>query len=131
MPSRLAVIKKMVTDLNMNLKVISLPTIRETDGLAISSRNTYLNQAERHGAVVLYQSLKLARELWQQGERNSASIHQKMTELINREPLAQIEYISIANANTLEEVDRVNTPALISMVVRFGKTRLIDNIVLE
>jgi pantoate--beta-alanine ligase len=128
---QVAVIKKMVTDLNMNLNVVALPTVREADGLAMSSRNTYLNPDERRGATVLYRSLKLAQELWSNGENNAAAIHQQMTELITKEPLAKIEYISIASANTLEELEQVTPPALVSMAVRFGTTRLIDNLVLK
>jgi pantoate--beta-alanine ligase len=126
-----AVIKKMVADLNMNLEVVVLPTVREPDGLAMSSRNTYLNPEQRLAASVLYRALKLAQVLWAQGERNAGTIRQEMAELINKEPLADIEYISIADAGTLKEQHRIKPPALVSMAVKFGKTRLIDNVVLE
>jgi len=128
---QLLVIKKMVADLNMNLGVIAVPTVREPDGLAMSSRNTYLNPKERKQSAVLYQSLVLAQKLWAGGVKDAERIRQEMTELIQKEPLAQIEYISIANTETLEELSTVIAPALVSMVVRFGKTRLIDNVVLE
>ncbi len=125
------VIKKMAADLDMNLEVVTLPTVREPGGLAMSSRNTYLNAGQRQAAAVLYRSLNLTRELWSQGERNAGTMRREMTELIKKEPLADIDYISIADAATLKELDTVKSPALVSMAVKFGKTRLIDNIVLE
>lgn len=125
------VIKRMATDLNMNLEVIILATMREPDGLAMSSRNVYLKPGERQQAVVLSQALNLAYELYSQGETNANTIRQKMTELIQKQPLAKIEYVSIANNETLEELETVTPPALVSLVVRFGKTRLLDNIVLQ
>ena len=125
------VIKKMVADLNMNVEIVILPTVREPDGLAVSSRNIYLNPKERQAAVVLYQALCLAQKLWVQGETNAQTIRQQMTDLIQKEPLADIDYISVANAETLEELDKVTPPALASMAVKIGKTRLIDNMVLE
>jgi pantoate--beta-alanine ligase len=125
------VIKKMVVDLNMNLEVIAAPTVRENDGLAMSSRNVYLNHQERQAATVLFKALTLARNLWEKGERNAETIRQKMTSLISKEPLAKIEYVSIADAQTLEELSEMDRPALASLAVRIGKTRLIDNVVLE
>jgi pantoate--beta-alanine ligase len=126
---QLLVIKKMAKDLDMGVEVIAVPTVREPDGLAMSSRNTYLSAEERKQAVVLYQSLKLAQKLYAGGEKDAKAIIGQMTALIGRQPLANIEYISIADAGTLEELDRVKPPALVSMAVRFGKTRLIDNVV--
>jgi pantoate--beta-alanine ligase len=123
------VIKKMVTDLNMNLEVVIVPTVREPDGLAMSSRNIYLNPQERKAAVVLYQALGLAQKLWSQGERDAQAIRQQMTALIQKQPLANIDYISIADAETLDELDTVRPPALVSLAVKIGKTRLIDNVV--
>jgi len=125
------VIKKMVTDLNMNLEVVACPTVREPDGLAMSSRNTYLNRKQRQAAVVLYQALNLAQQLYSQGEKDAERIRQQMIDLIERQPLAKINYVSIANTETLEELDTVSPPALVSLGVRFGKTRLIDKVVLE
>jgi len=124
------VINKMVTDLNMNLEVVTLTTVREPDGLAMSSRNTYLNPEERKAAVVLSQALGLAQDLFNEGEIDASTIRQKMTELIQQQPLADIDYISIADMETLEELAKVNPPALVSLAVKIGKTRLIDNIVL-
>jgi len=126
-----AVIKKMVADLNMNLEIVTLPTVREPDGLAMSSRNTYLNPEQRQAATVLYKALSLAQELWSQGERNAGTIRHEMTGLIQKEPLAKIAYISIADAETLEESHKIKPPVLVSLAVKFGKTRLIDNIMLE
>ena len=125
------VIKKMVADLNMNLEVVTCPTLREPDGLTMSSRNTYLNPEERQAAVVLYQSLTLAQKLYSQGERDAGRIRRQMIELIQKQPLAKIDYVSIADAETLEELDTIKPPALVSLAVKIGKPRLIDNVVLE
>jgi pantoate--beta-alanine ligase len=126
---QLLVIKKMTNDLDIDIEIVAVPTVREPDGLAMSSRNTYLNAEEREQAVVLYQALKLAQKLFAGGEKDAKAIIRQMTDLIGQQPLAKIEYISIADAETLEELDRVKPPALISLAVRFGKTRLIDNVV--
>jgi pantoate--beta-alanine ligase len=128
---QLIVIRKMVSDLNMNLEIIACPTIREPDGLAMSSRNTYLNTEERKAATVLYQALNLARQLWSQGEKDAGKIRKEMTELIQQQPLAHIDYVSIADNETLEELEEVKPPALASLAVKIGKPRLIDNIVIE
>jgi pantoate--beta-alanine ligase len=129
---QVAVVKKMVSDLNMDLQIIACPTVRETDGLAMSSRNIYLTREQRRAAAVLYRALTLARELWEQGEKDAGTIRHQMTELIEKEPLADISHISIAHPETLKEMlHRIKAPALVSLAVKFGKTRLIDNIVLE
>ncbi|MCD6452786.1 MAG: pantoate--beta-alanine ligase [Dehalococcoidales bacterium] len=128
---QIAVIKRMVADLNMNLKIVTAPTVREPDGLAMSSRNSYLNPQERQAAVVLYQALCLAQQLWSQGEKNAPRICQEMINLIQKQPLASIDYISVADAETLNELDTISSPALVSLAVGIGKTRLIDNIVLQ
>ena len=125
------VIKKMVSDLNMNLEIVTLPTVREPDGLAISSRNDYLSPKERQAATVLYRALCLAQGLYEQGEGNAQKLRQQMAELIQKEPLAAIDYVSIADPETLEELEEVSPPALVSLAVKIGKTRLIDNVVLE
>jgi pantoate--beta-alanine ligase len=127
---QLAVIQKMAADLNMNLEVVAVPTVREADGLAMSSRNTYLNPEERRQAAVLYQALNLAQKLYAGGEKDTEVIRRQMTELIHKQPLADIDYISIADAKTLEELDKLKPLALVSMAVRIGKTRLIDNVLL-
>ena len=127
---QVVVIKKMVADLNMNLEVVVVPTVREPDGLAMSSRNIYLNPQERQAALVLWKSLNLARQLWSKGERKAERVRQQMATLIEKEPLARIEYISIAHPETLEELTEIDQPALVSLAVRLGKTRLIDNVTL-
>ena len=127
---QVVVIKKMVADLNMNLEVVVVPTVREPDGLAMSSRNVYLNPQERQAALVLWKSLNLARQLWLEGERKAERVRQQMASLIQKEPLARIEYISIAHPETLEELTEIDQPALVSLAVRVGKTRLIDNVTL-
>jgi pantoate--beta-alanine ligase len=129
---QVAVVKKMVADLNMNLKIIACPTVREADGLAMSSRNVYLTREQRRASTVLYRALSFARELWEQGEKDAGTIRHQMTDIIEKEPLAVISYISIANPDTLKEMlHRIKTPALVSMAIKFNKTRLIDNVVLE
>jgi len=124
------VIKKMVTELNMSIEIVTLPTVREPDGLAMSSRNKYLNPNEREAAVVLNQALNLAQRLWAQGEQDTKRLRQEMIGLIRKQPLANIDYVSIANAETLDELDTVEPPALVSLAVKIGRTRLIDNIVI-
>jgi len=124
------VIKKMVADLNMSLEIVTVPTVREPDGLAMSSRNTYLNPEERKASVVLYQALSLAQKLWSQGEIDADRLREEMIKLIQKQPLANIDYVSVANAETLDELDTVSLPALVSLAVKIGKTRLIDNVVL-
>ena len=127
---QLVVIQKMVSDLNMNLKIIAVPTVREPDGLAMSSRNTYLNPQERQAALVLFQTLNLAQTLWQQGETSAEKLRREMLTLIQKEPLAGIDYVSVADNETLDELETVKPSAIVSVAVKIGKTRLIDNIVL-
>ena len=128
---QLLVIKKMVLELNINLEIVTCPTEREPDGLAMSSRNTYLSPEQRKASTVLSKSLELAKELWSQGERNGDKIRKRLAEFIRTEPLADIDYVSVADTETLEEIDIIMNTALVSMAVKFGKTRLIDNIILE
>jgi pantoate--beta-alanine ligase len=125
------VIKRMVADLNMNVEIVVVPTVRESDGLAMSSRNIYLNSEERQAATALFRALSLAQQLWQNGERDADKIRQQMTSLVQEEPLAKIDYVSIANAKTLEELKVIDRPALASLAVKIGKTRLIDNLLLK
>ncbi len=127
---QVVVIKKMVTDLNMNLEVVVVPTQREPDGLAMSSRNVYLNPQERQAAVVLWRSMNLVKGLRQKGERDAEKLRNEMVALIKKEPLARIDYVSIADPRTLDELSHIKGPALISMAVYVGKTRLIDNMTL-
>ncbi len=125
------VIQKMARDLNMNLEVIVAPTVREPDGLAMSSRNVYLSSEERRAAPVLWKSLNLAHDLWTNGEKDAGKIRKKMISLIESEPRARIDYVSIADTETLEELEKIGNSALVSMAVRIGKTRLIDNMILR
>ena len=125
------VIQRMVADLNMNLEIVVVPTVRENDGLAMSSRNVYLDSEERQAATILFKALTLAKELWQGREKDADRIRQQMTSLIQKEPLAKIDYVSIADASTLAELKTVDRPALASLAIRIGKTRLIDNTILE
>jgi pantoate--beta-alanine ligase len=127
---QLAVICKMVSDLELNLDIVAVPTVREPDGLAMSSRNINLTAEERKAALVLWKSLCLARGHWEQGQRDVASLRQEMASLIEHEPFASIDYISIADPETLEEIDVIDRPALVSLAVRIGGTRLIDNTML-
>jgi len=125
------VIKRMVQDLNMPLEIVTVPTVREADGLAMSSRNVYLSPAERQGALVLSKSLGKACEAVAAGERDAAKIRQLVVDLIRSEPLAGIDYVEIYSYPDLEPVDTLNGPALLALAVRFGQTRLIDNTILE
>ena len=127
---QVVVIQKMVTDLNMNLEVVVVPTLREPDGLAMSSRNVYLNPEERQAAVVLWRSMNLAKGLQQKGERDAEKLRNEMVALIKKEPLARIDYVSIADPRTLDELSQIKGSALVSMAVYIGKTRLIDNLIL-
>ena len=128
---QVVVIKRMVADLNMGIEIVVVPTVRESDGLAMSSRNIYLDQEERQAATILFKALTLARQLYRAGERDAEKIRQRMASLIQKEPLAQISYVSIADEGTLEELDLLDRPAVASLAVRVGKTRLIDNMPLE
>lgn len=124
------VIRRMVQDLNFNLELVIGPTVREADGLALSSRNVYLTPAERAAATVLYRGLLKVQHRFQQGERHAETLRQLLRDTIQAEPLARLDYVSLADGTTLEELDTVDRPALVSLAVFFGKTRLIDNIVL-
>jgi len=127
---QVAVIKRLVADLNLPVDIVVVPTVREPDGLAMSSRNTYLNPRERQAATVLWRALCCARERWQAGERDASRLRREMTAVIQAEPLARIDYVSLAHPETLEELETVTGPALASLAVRIGTTRLIDNITL-
>ncbi len=124
------VIERMVRDLHFPVALRVGATVREPDGLAMSSRNTYLSPEERQAAPVLRRSLDLAERLWLEGERDAERIRKEMTELVEQEPLARLDYLSIADAGTLEEIHVIDRKALVSLAVRIGKTRLIDNAVL-
>ena len=128
---QVVVMKKMVADLHMNLEVIACPTIREEDGLAMSSRNVYLNPEERRSALVIYRALSAAQELWLAGERDGEALRHRMRQMIESVPGVQIDYISVADPTTLTELERIKESALASLAVKIGRTRLIDNLILS
>jgi pantoate--beta-alanine ligase len=121
------IIQRMVQDLNMDIQIEVLPTVREPDGLALSSRNVYLSQQEHQAALVLSRSLDLAQKLIQNGERSTAVILSKMRELIAQEPLVTLEYVAITDLSTLEDLKEISSRTLIALAAKVGKTRLIDN----
>jgi pantoate--beta-alanine ligase len=121
------VIRQMARDLAIPTQVIACPTVREPDGLALSSRNVHLTPEQRAAAPVLYRALEAARGRWDAGERSADALRELMAAELAREPLADVEYVSVADGTTLAELDRVDAPALLSLAVRFGTTRLIDN----
>lgn len=126
---QLAVIRRMVRDLNMNVEVVGCPIIRETDGLAKSSRNTYLSPEERAAALVLSRAVKLGRDLVAGGETSAAAVISAMTGLIEAEPLARIDYVQVVSWDSIEVVENIEGPILCAMAVYIGKTRLIDNFI--
>lgn len=128
---QLAVIRHMVRDLNFGIEIVGCPIIREEDGLAKSSRNTYLNEKERQAALVLSRSLKEGKALLDAGEKDTAKIRKVIMDTIEKEPLAKIDYVEVVDWNTLESVDKVDGPVLTAIAVYIGKTRLIDNFIVE
>src|SRR5258706_2405723 len=126
-----AVIRQMTKDLNFPIEVIVCPTVRETDGLAMSSRNKYLEGDNRRAATVLFRALSVAKDTYNKGERSAEKLRTIMKDTLASEPRAQMQYISCADYDTLGELDVIKGKALLSMAVLFGKTRLIDNFVLE
>jgi len=126
---QLRVIARMATDLALTT-VVPCPTVREPDGLAMSSRNVHLSPAERAAAAVLHRALAAGRARWEAGERDAGAIRDAVRATLAGEPLAGVEYVSLADDVTLAELDRVEGPALLSLAVRFGSTRLIDNLAL-
>lgn len=124
---QLAIIKHMVEDLNMNVEIIGCPIIREADGLAKSSRNTYLSAEERKAALILSKSINLGRKMVEDGETDTGVITKAMTDLINTEPLAKIDYVKAVDGITIRPVAKVKKPMLVAIAVYIGKTRLIDN----
>lgn len=128
---QLAVIRRMVKDLNMPLTVKGCPIIREADGLAKSSRNTYLSEKERQAALVLSRSVKLGEEMVRQGETDSETIVAAMIAEIESEPLARIDYVKIVDIETMQQVKQIKGGILAAIAVYIGKTRLIDNFIYE
>ena len=128
---QLAVIRRMVRDLNFNLEVIGCPIIREDDGLAKSSRNTYLSKEERKATVILHKGLLRGEELVKAGEKSAATVKQAITEIIESEPLAKIDYVEIVNFDNIETIETIDGSILAAVAVYIGKTRLIDNFIYE
>jgi pantoate--beta-alanine ligase len=126
-----AVIKQMVRDLNFPVKIKIIPTVREKDGLALSSRNRYLTALQRTQAPVLYQSLRLANQQILQGTRQSSAIVTMIKTMIRRQTAGEIDYIACVNAETLQPLERLEGKVLVALAVKFGHTRLIDNIIVQ
>ncbi|NLK22534.1 MAG: pantoate--beta-alanine ligase [Clostridiales bacterium] len=128
---QLAVVKRMVRDLNIDIEIVGCPIIREEDGLAKSSRNTYLSKEERQAATILSKSLKAAKKAIEDREKDSNKIVQIIEDMINTEKLAKIDYVETVNSLTMEHVDKIEGSVLVAMAVYIGKTRLIDNFIYE
>lgn len=126
------VVKRLTQDLGFDTEIVVLPTIREESGLALSSRNKYLNAEERHAASVIYRALKAARAEFKEGERNAERLMDAVRATLGKEPRIKIDYISVNDTETLERVERIGeNPVFVSLAVTFGKTRLIDNFILN
>ncbi|MFR7989900.1 MAG: pantoate--beta-alanine ligase [Anaerovoracaceae bacterium] len=128
---QLSVIRRMVRDLDFDIEIVGCPIVREADGLAKSSRNTYLSEEERKAALVLSRAVRLGKDMAENGEKSADVIVKAMTELIDREPLARIDYVKAVNAVNIEPVSVMEPPVMVAMAVFIGKTRLIDNFVYE
>jgi pantoate--beta-alanine ligase len=126
---QLVTIQQMVRDLHMSVEVVGMPTVREADGLAMSSRNAYLLPEERKAALSLYRSLQKAKELLRKGERKADRILHEMKGIFQSEPLVRIDYVQICDATTLQDVDRIEGDVVVALAAYLGKTRLIDNLV--
>lgn len=124
------VVKRLNADLNLGAEIVVCPTVREDDGLALSSRNVYLSPVERKAALVLSRALRKADEMWRDGVTSANDVRSAMRGLIDSEPLAEVDYISIADGDSLQELEQLEGNALASLAVRIGKVRLIDNVVL-
>ncbi len=128
---QLAVIRRMVRDLDVGVTIIGCPIIREADGLAKSSRNTYLNEKERQAALVLSRSLQAGKALMEAGETNAQAVRQAITDEINKEPMARIDYVDVVDFDTITPVETIQGTVLTAIAVYIGKTRLIDNFIVE
>jgi len=128
---QLAVIKRMVRDLSIDVEIVGCPIIREEDGLAKSSRNTYLSKEERIAATVLNKSLKLAKEALEKGEKSSNNIINSIKRTIDIEKLAKVDYIQVVDALSMEDIQEINSSILVAIAIYIGKTRLIDNFIFE
>jgi pantoate--beta-alanine ligase len=123
------IIKKMTEDLDFPIDIVVCPTVRESDGLALSSRNSYLTPDERVAATVLFRALSAAKIAFERGTRDAGGLRTYMIEVLENEPLAEVEYVSVADVETLQELDGSIIGALLSLAVRIGETRLIDNVI--
>ena len=128
---QLAVIRRMVRDLNFGIRIIGVPTVREPDGLAMSSRNTYLSEDERHSSLSLFASLQRAQQAVREGERDPQTLIRSTSEFISSHRFTNIDYVAVCDPDTLESVNRIDKPALMALAVWVGDTRLIDNIILR
>lgn len=128
---QLAVIKRMVTDLNVGTEIVGCPIIREEDGLAKSSRNTYLNEEERKAALILHKSLVVGKALLESGETDAAAVKAAITAEIETEPLAKIDYVDVVDFDTVTPIEKIDGSVLVAIAVYIGKTRLIDNFLIE
>ena len=129
---QLAIVKRMVRDLNFNIEIVGCPIIREESGLAKSSRNTYLTEEERKKALVLHKALTVGEEMVRSGEKDASVVKKAVTDIIESEPLARVDYVEIVDWNELQKVDKIDGPILTAVAVYFGdKVRLIDNFIVE
>ena len=128
---QLAIIRKMVLDLNFDIEIIGCPIIREEDGLAKSSRNTYLNEEERKAALILSKSVALGKKMVADGETSATVVKEAMIKKIESEPMAKIDYVEAVDGLSMQPVEEIKAPALVAMAVYIGKTRLIDNFIVE
>ncbi len=128
---QLVTIKRLVKDLNMDVDVIGMPIVREADGLAMSSRNSYLSQEERRAALNIYRALRAAKEVFEEGERSAGVLLNEAKRVIEIEPMVVLDYIKLVDVEMMEDLERVEDEALLATAVRVGKTRLIDNIILR
>ncbi|MGN0243107.1 MAG: pantoate--beta-alanine ligase [Lachnospiraceae bacterium] len=128
---QLAVIRRMVKDLNMDIEIVGCPIIREEDGLAKSSRNTYLNAKERKAALILSQTIRLGEQMVERGVRDAKELVNAMKENLATEPLAVVDYVEAVSMDSIEKVDKIEGTVLVAMAVYIGKTRLIDNFIIE
>jgi pantoate--beta-alanine ligase len=124
---QVVIVRRMMRDLFMNLELVICPTIRDDDGLALSSANALLGIEERHAATCLFTALTAAKEAYEAGERSAEVLRWRMTDVLSKEPKARIDYVSVADATTLAELQRVSGPALALVAVGIGRARLTDN----
>ena len=128
---QLAIIRRMVRDLNMDIEIVGCPIVREEDGLAKSSRNTYLNEEERKAALILSKAVFLCKKMVEDGETSAAAVKEAMIKKIESEPMAKIDYVEAVDGLSMQPVEEIKAPVLVAMAVYIGKTRLIDNFIVE